>query len=263
MALRLQPSKETMRTRRASNHTVPECATAPIPHTQWAVYRAVIAEARRRGVPFALGGGLAVSVYTGHWRASKDLDIYVLRRDRGAMMDITRGAGLEDYFDRAPYDRSWIYRSWNGDAIVDIMWAMANQRAPVDERWLSCGAAVTVNGERVRVLPVEEMIWDKLYVLQRDRCDWPEALKLIYAAGDTLDWEHLFTSVADDLPLLAGALSVFRWLCPGRARAFPGWVWERVAVAGPPPDDAPDTERRRIDLLDRRAWFAAREPALC
>ena len=225
------------------NHTAPEYTTAPIPPEQWSVYRQVIMAAREHGIHFALGGGLAVSVYTGHWRPSKDLDIYILPPDRDAMIAITQRLGLVDYFDSKSYDRSWIYRSHKDDAIVDIMWAMANHRAPVDETWLTCGARVNVNGEHLRVLPVEEMIWDKLYVLQRDRCDWPEALKLIYAAGPTLDWAHLFACVGDDLPLLAGVLSVFRWLCPGRAKTFPDWVWERLAPAGPAPEDAPDTER--------------------
>ncbi len=252
-----------MRNLGPNNHGAPHENTAPIPGEQWAVYREVIAGARERRIRFALGGGLAVSVYTGQWRRSKDLDIYVLPRDREAMIAITRRAGLRDYHPERPYDRTWIYRSSLNGAIVDIMWAMANHRAPVDETWLLCGAEVSVNGERVRVLPVEEMIWDKLYVLQRDRCDWPEALKLIYAAGPTLDWEHLLARVGDDQPLLAGALSVFRWLCPGRARAFPRWVWERLAVPAPPPGAAPDTERTRVDLLDRRPWFAAENAALC
>lgn len=251
-----------MRNPGPNNHGAPEHNTAPIPDAQWAIYRQVIACARELGIRFALGGGLAVSVYTGYWRPSKDLDIYVLPRDREAMIAITHTAGLRDYHAERPYDRTWIYRSSLNGTIVDIMWAMANHRAPVDETWLVCGAAVSVNGESVRVLPVEEMIWDKLYVLQRDRCDWPEALKLIYAAGPTLDWEHLLARVGEDLPLLAGALSIFRWLCPGRAGAFPGWLWERLAVPAPPQGNVPDTERSRIELLDRRPWFAA-GTALC
>jgi len=252
-----------MRQLRPNNHTAPERTTAPIPAAQWAVYRRVIAEAHRRGIRFALGGGLAVSVYTGHWRESKDLDIYVLPADRDAMIGIPRRIGMADYYDRVPYDRSWIYRSWTGDVIVDVMWAMANHRAPVDDIWLSSGARVKVNGEHLRVLPVEEMIWDKLYVLQRDRCDWPEVLKLIYAAGPTLDWEHLLDRVGDDLPLLAAALSIFRWLCPGRAHCFPEWLWRQVELPAPTPGAAPDAHRARVDLLDRRAWFAVPEAALC
>jgi hypothetical protein len=251
-----------MHSLRPDDGTAPENTTALIPEEQWSVYRQVIARAREGGIRFAVGGGLAVSVYTGHWRPSKDLDIYVLRQDRETMIEITRNVGLVDYYEQRPYDRTWIYRSCSPEAIVDVMWAMANHRAPVDEDWL-CGGEAGVNGEKVRLVPVEEMIWDKLYVLQRDRCDWPEALKLIYAAGHALDWEHLTRRVGEDLPLLAGAVSVFRWLCPGRARLFPAWIWERLHVPEPLDGEAPDVERSRLELLDRRTWFRAAESTLC
>ena len=245
-----------------SSYTAPERTTAPIPDAQWLVYREVIARARERGILFALGGGFAVSVYTGQWRCSKDLDVYVLPKDRDAMIEITRDIGLADYHDRVSYDRTWIYRSSQGEIIVDIMWAMANHRAPVDEGWLLRGAAVHVNDEHVHVLPVEEMIWDKLYVLQRDRCDWPDTLNLLYAAGPSLDWQYLFRRLDSDAPLLRALLSVFSWLSPGRACTLPQWIWDAIGL--PAPAAGPDTHRERVDLLDRRTWFpAAGEPALC
>lgn len=247
---------------RRVNHSAPEMMTAPIPAPQWTVYREVIAQARERGISFALGGGFAVSVYTGLWRNSKDLDVYVLPKDREEMVGITQRIGLADYHERAPYDRTWIYRSCKDEIIVDIMWAMANHRAPVDEGWLLRGAAVRVNDEHVHVLPVEEMIWDKLYVLQRDRCDWLDALNLLYAAGSTIDWQYLFRRVGSDAPLLRALLSVFTWVSPGRAGALPRWIWDAMAL--PPPEAGPEVDRARVDLLDRRAWFpAAGEPALC
>jgi len=246
-----------------SNHTAPERTTAPIPPEQWSVYQQVIAEARRREIRFALGGGFAVSVYTGQWRNSKDLDVYIVPEDREAMIEVTAELGLRDHHDKAPYDRTWIYRSSSDGIIVDVMWSMANHRAPVDEAWLMRGAAVNVNGEHLHILPLEEMIWDKLYVLQRDRCDWPDALNLLYAAGPLLDWIRLLDRVGDDAPLLAAALTVFGWLAPGRAQAFPPWIWDQLKISPPAPGDC-DTDRARVDLLDRRNWFTATaEGALC
>ncbi|HXY39774.1 MAG TPA: hypothetical protein VEQ10_08895 [Vicinamibacteria bacterium] len=46
------------------------------------VFRQVLAAARTSDVPFALGGGLAISFYAGLWRPSKDLDLYILRADK-------------------------------------------------------------------------------------------------------------------------------------------------------------------------------------
>ena len=94
------------------------------------------------------------------------------------------------------------------------------------------------------------MLWQKLYVMQRERCDWPDVLNLIYAVGARLDWRRLLARMGDDWPLLAGVLSVYDWLCPERAAQLPGWVRDRfgMAAAGP-------CSRSRADLLDRRPWF--------
>ncbi len=225
-----------------------------VPEPEWRTYQEVIEEVHRHKVPFALGGAFAVASYTGAWRNTKDLDLYVLPQYREKMVDILTGLGLTDIFERAPYDRWWIYRSSRGDTVVDVIWAMANHRAQIDELWMS-GPELEIRGSRVKILPVEAMLWDKLYIMQRERCDWPDVLNLLYSAGDSVDWEYLLFRIGEDTPLMAGVLSVFRWLAPGRARELPPWIWERVGL--PPALDGmpPPIEKRRVDLLDRRPWF--------
>jgi hypothetical protein len=100
------------------------------------------------------------------------------------------------------------------------------------------------------------MIWDKLYIMQRERCDWGDVMNLIYAVGNDVDWEYLLKRMAEDVPLLAGALTVFRWLAPGRARDLPDWIWERLQLS--PPAGSPvadEIDKRRVSLLDTRPWF--------
>jgi hypothetical protein len=194
---------------------------APIPPVQAEVYRRVIAAARERGIPFAVGGAFGFGTYTGAWRNTKDLDLYILPRDREAMISVLTEAGLADYYDRLAYDRRWIYRSFADDTIVDAIWAMANQRTQVDEAWLTRGHELELDGERVRALPAEELLWAKLYVVQRDRCDWPDVLNLIGATGATLDWEHLLARIGSDVPVLRGVLSLFHWIAPGSRENCP------------------------------------------
>jgi len=118
---------------------IARCASWPqrFPPEQWSVYREVIREAHHRNLRFAVGGGLAAMTYAGQWRNTKDIDLYVLPRDRGQMIALVTDLGLDDFYETQPYDRQWIYRSYKNDTIVDIMWAMANQRAQVDEAWLN------------------------------------------------------------------------------------------------------------------------------
>jgi len=224
---------------------LPDCTS----EEQWSVYQRVIADFRASGIPFAVGGGLAVGVYTGLWRDTKDIDLYVLRKDVDCAKEILNRAGLVDYYSRLPYDRAWIYRSVHDKTIVDVIFSMANHKADVDETWIMGGPEVTIRGETFRIVPPEEMIWAKLYVLQKDRCDWPDVFNMIYAQHEQLDWGHLVARLGSDAALLRSVLTVFGWLCPKLTRRLPRWLWEETE------NPATETSLRPADLLDRRNWF--------
>jgi putative nucleotidyltransferase-like protein len=228
----------------------PECIT----DEQWSVYRRVITDCQAAGLRFAVGGGLAIGVYTEMWRDTKDIDLYVLPQDREVMRQVLNRAGLVDFYDQLPYDRSWIYRSVQDKVIVDVIWAMANYKTQVDERWILDGPVVTIRDLEIRLVPPEEMIWAKLYVLQRERCDWPDVLNIIHAQGERIDWNRLLQRLADDAPLLHSALRVFRWLCPTEAKTLPSWLRRDLGEneVGTPEGASC---RSRADLLDRRTWF--------
>jgi hypothetical protein len=225
-----------------------------IPPNQWRIYRQVLTAAEHARIPFAVGGAFAVATYTATWRNTKDLDLYVLPEYKERMIEMLTSLGFTDYYEKVPYDRWWIYRATRDDTIIDVIWAMANHRAQIDDLWMS-GPEIELNGHPVRVLPAEAMLWDKLYIMQRDRCDWPDVLNLIHSAGNGIDWEYLINRMDEDRALLAGALSVFRWIAPGRALELPGWIWDRLGVDPPAARDAPDIVKRRVDLLDTRPWF--------
>ena len=108
-------------------------------------------------------------------------------RDRARMIKVVKAAGCRDLFDQVPYDRGWIYRSTHENVIVDLIWAMANQRTMVDETWVTRGTIVQMRDMQVRLLPIEELIWAKLYVIQRERCDWPDLLNVLRALDTEAD----------------------------------------------------------------------------
>ncbi len=216
---------------------------------------------RRAHVRFMLGGGFALATFTGRWRDTKDIDFYIHPNDREAAIAAMTRAGFGDFYARLPYDRNWIYRSIRSDCIVDLIWSMANQRAQVDEVWFRRASPFSIRRQKLDVVPVEEFFWCKLYILQRDHCDWTDLFNLLYAQGPWIDWDHLLDRLEDDFPLLKGLLMVYAWLCPQRIRQLPGILWRRLDM---PPAVAPPCPRgrNRIRLLDSRRWFAALEPEL-
>jgi hypothetical protein len=240
---------------KGSRHTHAQPWSPRLPDEEWRVYQRVAREARKEGVRFAFGGAFATAVYTGELRNTKDFDFYILPEDREAMQEAISRAGLVDYFDRLPYDRSWIYRASQGDVLVDAIWAMANQRTLVDYLWLSRGPLVEIRGEQLRAIPIEELIWSKLYVLQRERTDWGDVLNLLAAQSESVDWQHLLSRLDADAPLLAAVLSLFAWMDPARAGGVPGWVWDRLGVAPPGPGTHNVDPQARATLIDSRPWF--------
>jgi hypothetical protein len=222
---------------------------------KWPVYRQVIEKAQMRGIPFCMGGGFAQMTYTGWPRKARDIDLFLLAPYRDEMIQITRDAGLHDYYDEKPYDRTWIYRSVKNGIIVDLIWAMANKRAEVDRAWTERGPEIKVDGVRFRLIPAEELLWIKLYIVQRDRSDWPDALNLLYSRGPDLDWRHILMRLGADRPLLSGLLAAFSWLCPDRARDLPEWLWTESGLSLPPTTGGLDLSSSRADLLDSRGWL--------
>ncbi len=226
-----------------------------IPPQRWGLYRPVIEDVQRAGLRFALGGGFAYSVYARRPRDTRDIDLFVRPQDREKLIRRVNALGFEDYHSRLPYDRSWIYRGYREGMIVDVIWQMVNRVSQVDDQWLDRAVEFNIHALPVRVLAVEELVWSKLYVLQRDRCDWPDLLSLLASQGPRIDWPHLLRIVDSDAALLGGVLSVFKWLCPAEASLLPAWIWPQMNLL-PPEGEAPcESKGRRAALLDSRDWF--------
>ncbi len=228
---------------------------ALVPEEQWAVYAPVLERARRLGLRFAIGGGLAYSLYADRRRNTKDLDVFILAEDHHPFLDLMAEEGFAEYTE-LPYDRSWSYRGRKQGYILDVLWRMLNNRATLDPDWMRRGWDLTVRGIPLRLIPVEELIWTKIYILYRQRCDWPDILSILHARGPRLDWEHLLTRLGEDGPLLTGVLALFRWVCPGRAAQLPDWLWKRLGLSVPPPD-GPDIQPDRVATIRGGDWFPA------
>src|SRR6185369_911486 len=137
-----------------------------ISEEEWQTYASAIRAVRQSGIPFMLGGGFALAVFTGRWRDTKDIDFYVRPADRSKAVAALTQAGFADYFSRLSYDRKWIHRNVKSDVIVDIIWSMANQRAQVDDAWFERAIEVSLRNEKLLVVPKEEFMWCKLYIMQ-------------------------------------------------------------------------------------------------
>lgn len=231
-----------------------------IPEEQWGVFSLGVTALEASGIPMLVHGALALGIYTGRWRNTKDVDVVVRPEDRERAVAALRRAGFEDYYARLNYDRSWIFRGFKEDVIFDVIWALPNHRVEIDDGWFERSRAFWLRGRLLAAVPAEELVRVKLYVFQRERCDWVDVLNVLASAVDTIDWRWLVQRMGRDLPLLHAALAVFNWMSPHRAAALPEWVRERFALPLSDVNDPEAAEERRARLFDSRPWFALHQP---
>ncbi|MGV3773941.1 MAG: nucleotidyltransferase family protein [Verrucomicrobiales bacterium] len=229
-----------------------------IPEDQWDVYLTAIHATHKTGTRFMLGGAFGLAGYTGRWRNTKDLDFFVLPSEKDKVIQALTEQGFVDYYDQLAYDRGWIYRAVKNDVLVDTIWSTPNRRAEVDEQWFQRSQPIKLHGESLQLIPAEELLCIKAYVMQRDRCDWPDLINLLYVSAGKLDWNHVLARMADDMPLHSGLLQVFNWIAPEQAAAIPAVIRGKFNL--PDLSSQGNNMEKRVGLLDSRPWFAAFQP---
>ncbi len=234
--------------------------TKLIPEDQWEHFVAGADALHEAEVPFLLAGAMALASYTGRWRNTKDVDVIIRAEHRTKAVEALRGAGFDDYFDQQGYDRSWIFRGFRGGVLFDVIWDLPNHRVQIDDAWFERATPVGLHGQIFHAAPAEDIIRVKLYVMQRERCDWVDVLNVLAATVERIDWRWLVERMGRDLALLHGALAIFNWMSPARAKALPEWLRAQFALGDNTATDLAAMEERRTRLFDSRPWFALHQP---
>jgi hypothetical protein len=233
----------------------------PMDADQIALTREVLTAVDRLGVPYVLGGAFAVSRHGGPWRNTKDVDLFVPPEDRQPVIDCLTRLGFSDYYSVWPYDREWIYRAHRGNKIVDVIWQSANKVGVVDPSWRDRASPGKIVGVPTWFASAEDLIWLKAFIVQRERCDWPDILNLIAATEGRLDWDGLLDRFGPHWLLLQSVIHLFDWTCPQYAGYVPEAIREELARRtarrgrGLPGGESEEEESCRWQLLDSRPWF--------
>jgi hypothetical protein len=191
----------------------------------------------RAGVPFLVGGAWAFQRYADIARFTKDFDIFLRPRDLDRALGVLSSAG---YRTEIPFPH-WLAKAWSGDAFMDLIFNSGNGVVPVDDEWFDHAVSADVLGMALRLTPVEEMIWSKSFVIERERCDAADVAHLIRHCAASIDWDRLVRRFGARWRVLLAHLVLFGFIYPGERTRVPARVLADLSsrLADEAADDAP------------------------
>jgi hypothetical protein len=187
-------------------------------------YRVVLLGLHQAGVAFMVGGTYAAARYTGMPRRTKDLDLFVERRDVLRVMEIAEQAGYRTEL-TAPH---WLGKIRDGDNLIDVIFGSGNKCCPVDDGWFEHAVPETVLGVPVFLCPAEEMIWSKSFIMERERFDGADVIHLLHARAAAMDWPRLLARFGPFWRVLLSHLVLFQFVYPQEASLIPRKVMETL-----------------------------------
>jgi hypothetical protein len=189
-------------------------------------YRGALAALRKADVPVLVGGAYALNHYAGIVRHTKDFDLFTRPADAPRVLaTLARiGCRTEITFEH------WLGKAFRGDDFVDVIFNSGNGLCPVDDGWFVHAAAGTVFGQKVGLCPAEEMIWQKSFIMERERFDGADVNHLLRAHGSRLDWARLVSRFGANWRVLLSHLVLFGFVYPAERDKVPAAVLEELTA---------------------------------
>jgi hypothetical protein len=187
-------------------------------------YRRVMGQLDAHGIPFLVGGAYAFERYTGIARHTKDFDLFIHPRDveRGLAVLAADGCTTD-----VPFPH-WLAKAHCGEDVVDLIYSSGNGVALVDDDWFRYSVAETVLDVPIRLIPAEEMIWSKAFIMERERYDGGDVAHILRACADTLDWPRLLQRFDGNWRVLAQHLVMFGFIYPCERARVPAAVMREL-----------------------------------
>jgi hypothetical protein len=214
-------------------------------------YQRILRALLRHDVPCLIGGTYSFEAYTGIRRATKDLDLFVLRDDWRRVEDALRA----DDIDTELTFPHWLGKARQGRHYADLLFSSGNGLCVVDRDWFTHARHLRIWRVDAALCPPEEMIWTKSFVQERERFDGADVLHLLRAQGQTLDWPRLLARFGPNWKVLLAHLILFGFVFPADRDVVPRHVVQNLTARLSGDDDEEVGHLCRGTLLSREQYL--------
>ncbi len=190
------------------------------------IYRSALVSLNDAGVPYLVGGAYAFSCLTGIIHPTKDLDLFVRRSDCRWLLNVLTRAGWSTEI-TFPH---WLAKANHGAHLVDVIFSSGNGESPIDDIWLDKSLPSEVCSVPVYLCPIEEAIWMKAFVMERERYDGADIAHLLRVMGERIDWQRLLWRFGPRWPVLLSHLVLFGFIYPGERKRVPAWIMRELTT---------------------------------
>jgi hypothetical protein len=188
------------------------------------VYREALTCLTDAGIPFLIGGAFGLETYTGAIRRTKDLDLFVRPADRIALMERLQESGFQTEW-RFPH---WLGKACKKDWSIDMIFSSGNGLCTVDDGWFQFAIPADILGVKVHVVPAEEMLWSKAFVMERNRYDGGDIAHLLQARASMMDWARLLSRFNAHWRVLFSHIILFGYVYPAQRLRVPDWFMHEM-----------------------------------
>lgn len=163
-------------------------------------------------IPFALGGGMAIWAHGGP-ETEHDLDFFVKPEDAEHALQALTELGFRP--EKPP--EGWLYKAWDGDVLVDLIFEPAGMR--VDDKLFRRATELEVNAVRILVAAPKDVLVTKLLALREHELDYDQLLEIARTVREQIDWDDVrlrtahspfakaFFTLVEALGIVEGALA--------------------------------------------------------
>jgi hypothetical protein len=181
------------------------------------IFRQSLRVLNETGIPYAVGSAFARHVYTGIWRETKDLDVFVKPGDLKKALDALEAGG----FETEVLVQHWLAKARKKGHVIDLIFGAGHGQFHVDDKFFRNSIRREIVGVDTYLVPVEEMIAFAMFVNTRQRYDGSEVAHLIRSRKGKLDWERLVERLGEHRQLLLWHLLLFDYVYPGHSDYLP------------------------------------------